>query len=256
MAIAQRGTATSAQGTSSVTVNIPAGVVNDDQMILLFGSDGNTMTTLSGWTLVQNNNTPNTGKRMAVFIRKAASEPASYTINPGAASNTEAMIVAFSGCDTTTAQDAASSQASAFVSITYNSITTVTDNAMHVLCVVDWTNATGITTPTGYTQTGVSTLRCIAKHKLISPAGVVSGVTSTGGGNDGIQVVMALRPAGAAAVTYAPSRLGSSLHPGKTMNAMARFMQTKQGIVPVFKVVFRKTLSGIGTRTGSRQTHH
>ena len=49
---------------------------------------------------------------------------------------------------------------------------------------------------------------------------------------------------------------GTSFHPGKTMSNMARFMQRAQGIILPPKVVFRKTLSTIGTKTGSRQTHN
>lgn len=47
---------------------------------------------------------------------------------------------------------------------------------------------------------------------------------------------------------------GSSFHPGRGMRAQARFRQTLQGHSR--GVIFRKTLSPVGTRTGSRQTHN
>lgn len=59
------------------------------------------------------------------------------------------------------------------------------------------------------------------------------------------------------AVASGWSELGRSFHPGRTVNAMARFLATYQGHTrPISGVVFRKTLSRIGTKTGSRQTHN
>ena len=60
--------------------------------------------------------------------------------------------------------------------------------------------------------------------------------------------------------TGSPNWVQSGIHPGRTPVAMARFMQTRQGATPAAAAatttVFRKTLSQIGSRTGSRQTHH
>lgn len=50
--------------------------------------------------------------------------------------------------------------------------------------------------------------------------------------------------------------LGNAFHPGKTVNNVGRFFKTMQGHTPaVLTAVFRRTLSAIGTKTGSRQTH-
>lgn len=62
---------------------------------------------------------------------------------------------------------------------------------------------------------------------------------------------------GAVDVASASNQPGNPMHPGKTISNMARFMQTKQGLTPrPTAIKFRKTLSGIGSRSGSRQTHH
>ncbi len=64
-----------------------------------------------------------------------------------------------------------------------------------------------------------------------------------------------IRPVAAGGGGGIPSELGRGFHPGRGPINMARFHQTIQGHRIISGLVFRKTLSKIGTRTGSRQTH-
>lgn len=72
---------TTSCNTQSVTVNVPAGTVNGDVMVVGVQYGGSTqMTTPSGWTLINHvNNSFSTTQNLTTFYRVASSEPASYT---------------------------------------------------------------------------------------------------------------------------------------------------------------------------------
>ncbi len=72
---------TTSCNTQSVTVNVPAGTVNGDVMVVGVQYGGSTqMTTPAGWTLINHvNNSFSTTQNLTTFYRVASSEPASYT---------------------------------------------------------------------------------------------------------------------------------------------------------------------------------
>ena len=106
--IAQRGSATTAAiTTTSVTINKPTGVVQNDVMIVNIEQGGNTGTdpTCTGWTLIDGAVIDAGGKlrRQAVMYKVAgASEGSNYAFTLGSGVNEgSAAIVAFSGVDAT-----------------------------------------------------------------------------------------------------------------------------------------------------------
>lgn len=109
MAIARRGTPTTAAmtaGGTTVTISVPAGVVNGDVMVLVaFGNDStsDTFADPTGWT-AEDLATSGTNTRMKVWWRVAASEPASYAVTVSGGVNTKyvAAMAAYSGVDNTT----------------------------------------------------------------------------------------------------------------------------------------------------------
>ncbi len=133
MAIARRGTPTTAARTSSGTtfvLNVPTGVVDGDLLLMCIWGDGTlTITDPAGWNTVTGNPVSPTNGRGKVFWRIASSEPASYTITFGS-EKWVGMMMAYSGCDATTPIRASSWKAEtvAGTSHTTNSVTAVQDD--------------------------------------------------------------------------------------------------------------------------------
>lgn len=96
MAIAFRS-ATTAQGGPSTVINVPAGTVNGD-VLLLFGSNAGpyAYTTPTGWTLLENPVEGGDGET-ALFYRIASSEPASYTLTAAGNIGDIVTMVCYSG---------------------------------------------------------------------------------------------------------------------------------------------------------------
>lgn len=94
-------------------VPVPAGVVDNDQMFLVCTTDSVhvILNVPTGWTQLGTTQDNGVDNSVSLFRRKAASEPASYTLNaPGnffvAVNSGKCGIVAYSGVDTTTPVDA------------------------------------------------------------------------------------------------------------------------------------------------------
>ncbi len=79
---------------ASLVVNKPSGVVDGDVMVMVAATAGTTITTPSGWTLLQSDTTAN---GYYVWMKTAASEPASYTLTPATSKDMAAAIVAYRG---------------------------------------------------------------------------------------------------------------------------------------------------------------
>lgn len=99
MAIAFRS-ATTAQGSAtSLVINVPAGTVNGD-LLLLFGTNSlpSAYNTPAGWTPLESPGIGSTGDS-ALFYRVASSEPASYTLafSSATAWDSAAVMVCYSG---------------------------------------------------------------------------------------------------------------------------------------------------------------
>lgn len=93
--------------TTTVTVGKPAGIVEGDLMLtFLFSGDTNpstqSVTTLSGWTLIQSHPSDNSGLSQINVYRKVAggSEPADYTWVQSLSQRFYAVCVELTGADT------------------------------------------------------------------------------------------------------------------------------------------------------------
>lgn len=185
---------------TTATVSVPTGVQNGDVMLLSVISDG-TLTTPTGWTLLKNTATPGANNTY-VLRRVAASEPASYTLTFTGATVTSLAIDAWSGGDNTTPEDATTPNGTTgtVATITWPSITTVTDQAETVAIAFDDAGLTGMAVPTGYTQrTGPvgATLALDVFSKSKTPAGAEAptGTDPQGVGSSWVAMIVALRPA-------------------------------------------------------------
>ena len=115
MAIAFRSATEAGTAVAATTqvINVPAGVVADDLLLLFIGTaDGDTGSVSPSGTwqgpIVNNLNTGGAAPSppgMSVYWRIAASEPASYTITDTESSGIAGQMLAFSGVDTTTPID-------------------------------------------------------------------------------------------------------------------------------------------------------
>lgn len=149
MAIALVNTTSVSQTTNSTTisVNVPSGVVNNNLLILVVtsGSSTNTWTIPTGWT---GWGTVLSGRR--IFYRYANSEPASYTVTQSTSTSASAYMLAYSGANI----DAIGSWSSAASPTVAPAITTGLDNAI----VFDFASVSGggtgnitFSTPTNFT---------------------------------------------------------------------------------------------------------
>jgi len=128
---------------SSLTINKPAGTIQNDVMIAPIGFSPNTLTITppAGWTLVRRVDNANANANsLAVYrLTAGAAEPASYTWTFSAAGYLAGGIATFSGVDTTTPIDVengnctqAGSCATATLTHRASAVTTTVTNTMVV----------------------------------------------------------------------------------------------------------------------------
>jgi len=146
MAILFVNLTTAVQNTNSttITINVPSSVLDDDLMIMqVLGNTVTTYTTPTGWTLWLA-----TTNNRAIFYRYASSEPASYTITSSNNTTHDAYIIAYRAA----AIDVIGTLSAAASPIVAPSITT-TKNDSYVFASYGAANSGGITftTPTGFT---------------------------------------------------------------------------------------------------------
>jgi hypothetical protein len=109
VAIARAGTPTTAAltaGAQTLTVSVPAGIVDGNFLLMAaFGIDitADTFTDPAGWTL-EDGAQAGTNTRIKVWWRNASGEPASYNVAVGGGSNTKYVVcmAAYSGVNATT----------------------------------------------------------------------------------------------------------------------------------------------------------
>jgi hypothetical protein len=141
-------------GSSTLVINVPAGTVDGDQLVLsvapVFNLHG--VTTPSGWTL-ETAESLNNNHGVTTFIRTAASEPASYTLTFGTTADAAAIMCSYSNPDSGAPFDngAVSGDGSSDTSHVQASVTTAHDNEILVLSVIYANNGT-FTPPSGFTQ--------------------------------------------------------------------------------------------------------
>jgi hypothetical protein len=143
--IAQRGSATTATGNKTITINVPTGVVAGDIMIANISeyyNGTNVSATSNGWTELSGSDLGNQGRGTILYRIANSSEPASYTFSAtdNAATKTAGAIVAFSGVDENSPFDLITSSSlvtsadQAVTSLsTISGVTTVSSNAAVIL---------------------------------------------------------------------------------------------------------------------------
>jgi hypothetical protein len=122
-----------AGGSTTLTINKPAGVVQNDMMIasIAVGPNTATVTPPSGWALVRRTDNATASNSLAVYTKLAgASEPASYdwTLSSGH-TGAAGGIMAFSGADPTIEADSGVNTPAGTASTT-NPVTTAFSNTM------------------------------------------------------------------------------------------------------------------------------
>jgi hypothetical protein len=138
-----------ATNATSITINKPAGVVDGDVMVVSISFIGITFPSLpAGWTQVRV--ATNGGSGVAVFVKAASGEPASYTFGTSAASNLAAGISAYIGVHNVTPVDADNGGTLG----NFTSVTTVTPATMLVVSSFKGNGAVPITwtPPTGMNE--------------------------------------------------------------------------------------------------------
>jgi len=156
-AIAFRASSTGGGGSgTSLTINKPAGVVNDDVMLLAFYTENTALvpSVTGSWTLIDNI-AYDTYFKMHVYYRRASAEPASYAITwDGTTATVAAVIVAYSGAITTGSPvDVYSKLSNAYTpSMTATGVTPVNTDDMLVFLGTHYTSSLTATPPTGMVE--------------------------------------------------------------------------------------------------------
>ncbi|MEK7229622.1 MAG: hypothetical protein AAB154_06230, partial [Candidatus Binatota bacterium] len=144
-------------GGTSLTINKPTGVVDNDVMLLVFYVENTTVvpSVAGSWTLIDNI-TNGTAWQMYVWYRRAAAEPASYAITWGGTPSVvrSALIVAYSGAITTGSPvDVYSELATAGgTSMIATGVTPVNTDDMLVFLGTWWLTSATVTPPTGMVE--------------------------------------------------------------------------------------------------------
>lgn len=202
-------TATTYAARSNTVVTKPAGTVNDDYVVLTLFQVGpaSSYPTLatgpSGFTHLDTRDFDDgtNYRRCSVWGKVAASEGTSWSFTH-ASMYTEGSAVAYRNVDTTTPQDVAAAGATGIVAtVTWPSLTTVTDGAKLVAAEWDWSDYTTNGTPsTGWAER-VETGNTYVQDYTKATAGAVGTFSHTSHSSTETWLVwaasvIALRPAG------------------------------------------------------------
>lgn len=186
MAAAWRSGAT-ATGTTSCVVSRPTGVADGDILLAYIFAD-TTVSPPAGWNQIGGLTTSRIYRRLVVNL---SSEPTTYTFT-GGTTVMQGLVDAFSGVDNSSPEDATPTTSSVSTGdpITWPDITSVTDNALH--WVVHANSPAACPAPSGYTQRSTTSL-ALSATKTITPAGLITGVTTTVG-NSWVAASVVLKP--------------------------------------------------------------
>lgn len=178
---------------SSCNAVLPAGVQNGDLLIATIATDSGSPQGTSGFTQRASGN-QGSGP-IYVSTKIASGEPGTEPFGGGAGTYCTVMIDAYRFVDNGVPMDVAATVATgSAANITFPDITTVTANAWHYAVYVD-AGTTDSTVPVGYTQRqNHHASEFHSYDKPITPAGLVSGVATTGGGTGWVAFSLALRP--------------------------------------------------------------
>ena len=174
---------TVASGTGGVSPGVPAGYAADDIFLLFCETNGETVSTPSGWTIAPDSPVTDTGAgtcRLSVFYRRAtASESAPSIADPG--NHIIARILAIRGC-VTSGSPFDVSEATPNAGDTPFSVAGVTTTVADCLIVVAVAETTDSTSAqfSGWTNAGLSSLTEWLDNFTTSGAGGGFGVVTGG----------------------------------------------------------------------------
>lgn len=164
MAIAVRGTPTNTNtsGTSAtIVLTVPTGTVAGDVMVAIVSDwtgTGCTVTTPTGWTLLQPKVNETTNIGLSVFYKIAVASEPNVTITYSSAQGLAGGITSFSGVSNTTPLSGTPTNSTSAVSTTTPqppNMTTADDNAMVIPCIAGFASGTSWTftaPPSGFTE--------------------------------------------------------------------------------------------------------
>lgn len=226
--ITLRGSSSANSTGTSVSVTMPAGVVQNDVMIAVIAKQGNTADAAapSGWTLIDGADLAGTTDRNGTVFYKVAGAgeagPYSFTLGAGT-THAGAVIVAFAGVNPSTPFDVAPGTIQVNASsttVTAAAITNVNANAAIVMCGMlagsnrnysGWTTTSpGALTEiaengTGNTSDGARAGAAWALKATVSSTG--NGTATLSGSERNGGILLALRPAPAFTVNAGPDQL-------------------------------------------------
>ena len=195
-----------ASGVLTLSINVPAGTVQNDVMVAAIGVRPNsvTVTAPAGWTLVRRiNSTAGNSNSLLVYYRVAgAGEPANYAWGFSSSTGSTGGILSFSGVDTASPIDVENGQPTPNgLTHTAPSVNTTVANTMLVTAHTyssagTWTPPTGMTERVdvqggGLQSTGIN-------HVLQAATGATGtkAATASADADGGNAHILALRPAG------------------------------------------------------------
>jgi hypothetical protein len=146
-------------GTTSLTLNTPAGVLTGDVMVahVVVRATSTVITPPGGWVLIRRDNTTSSIGVALYYKIASASEPAGQTFTFSSAEQASGGIGAYSGVNNSSPIDASSGQYNPSTgTITAPSVTTTFSNDQLLFFAAD-TTATTVTPPAGMTQRWLAT---------------------------------------------------------------------------------------------------
>jgi hypothetical protein len=234
----ENGSGTTYASRTNTTVTAPTGIANGDILLgfILTATAGTppTPSLPSGFSQI-GSTTDVSGAggfvvRAVWCIKVASGESGDYTFTHSSTSS-QGWIGRFSGCDTTTPQDATSTYNSASGSAgntttTWTGLTTVTNGALLVAMEHDFgDSANNLSAPSGMTERRDTSIHYVATE-VFATAGATGNRTHTnnnvgGGGNDAWQArLVALRPATGGAYTLDATTSASYAITGTAVSAL------------------------------------
>jgi len=277
--IALRGTARTATGTTSLTINKPTGVVAGDVMIVVITKIGNNtvlpVPTSPAWTSISQAalRTSSTLSWGAVMYRIADSSDASftsYTFDTGTGTSAVGDIIAFSGVDTTggflvggatggpfdVAPGTILANTGGSAAVGGTTITTATANAVVVMLGMAagtstwslWNTATspGVLNEVADNQGASSSVGVACATKATASAtGAGAATLSVSQRNGGI--LLALRPSTKTSTTTTVVTSGTPSTYGQSVTFTATIAPASGAVVPTGQVQFKVDGSALGS---------
>ena len=147
--------ANNSTGSSSLTINVPAGTANGDVMVahVVVQTAGNSIAAPSGWNIIKRLDTTNNIATATYWKVAGSSEPSSYTWSFGTSGEASGGIASYTGVDTTNPVDASMVQYNnGTTNVDNTGVTTTYANDMLVYAVGIVSASPSISNPSGFTQ--------------------------------------------------------------------------------------------------------